>query len=746
MTVLPAGLDARGLESGVWVVADLSLGAWGGRSAAAQLAAQVDAALGSGIDLGIADAAATDVDWSLRAVEYADFIGHAVDRESLGDLLVIDAITAADIVGERLRRRGVGGCLAVLPVSPEAPSRYDRAFLAGLRRRIEPDLTLVVADAEALTAAGNLGRPDPGSAARTTLALVPGLVDPALQGAFADDPAVAALLPTPSGLFVVPPALRCTAAAAGPLDFDRLAARTRGLSGLCAYAQRYGNAHFIDLALLCRQAWAELAHHHEEAAFDLLGHAVRCARTPHARAVCEAQLCGLAIALRRFDVAAAAVPAPASAPAELRGFLQQSRGWGLVMSGEPQKALAEFTAAADSLAGWRQRREFLYLMNITALAALRNGDLPAALALEDEIAAALRSSAEPDQRLRYVNEMNLARLHRRRGKAGAARAHYAAAFATTHRVGSQFDLLHAELCAAHLDALEGAPGRAAWSWLRAALLWAAIDHPEAVGARVAAAVDGTVNLRGTPDPRRVTDALLARLRGCGWAVPASGRPAGIAWLAPDTPVDPDAALVVEAHWAVVLAAARTVTPPERDDCRTDLRQAVIDVLATQRPLPDWCRSPAVLVDDRLRRGLPCRPTHAVESALRLGVRRLVIAGREHRIDPVEAGAALLRLRVTVSAAVGRPAPGDDRVRFHRYRRPRLLRPDEQEVLHIATEATVPRMADLLERLGVDPDATVRTVRRLEAAGVLDLTLDDHEGRRLLESTALGGAPWEVAQT
>ena len=91
------------------------------------------------------------------------------------------------------------------------------------------------------------------------------------------------------------------------------------------------------------------------------------------------------------------------------------------------------------------------------------------------------SAPSPDCQLRYVNELNLARLYRRRQQPDIAQAHYDAAFTTTRGVGSQGDLLHEEACRAHMETRQGRDAGAAASWLRAALLWSVFGLPRCAG-------------------------------------------------------------------------------------------------------------------------------------------------------------------------------------------------------------------------------------------------------------------------
>jgi hypothetical protein len=743
-----------------WVVVDVSAGGSAGQSATAQLTRQL------GMESETAPTPA-DAGWLMvgHEWEYADFIARSVDREGRGDTVLIDASTAASRIAGELRRNVVTTCAVITPGPREPLSRYDRVFLAELGGRLAGYGRMLTITWPATAMPGASAIHEAGAVV-PMVALVPGLLDAELAAALADESEIAQLIPIRGGLFMVPPQLRQAAAAAGPLDYDRLAARQPDRAELAAFAQRRGNAYFAQPALLCQQGWAEFADHHTEAGVDLLAHAARCARSPLEKAICAAQLGGMAIALRQFDLPAQ-LPAPsASAPAELRGFLRQCKGWGLVMSGEPSRALAELRLAIKELAGWAGRREYLYLLNITALAALRSGEADEALALEQHIAAALARASSPDRQLRYVNELNLARLYRRRQQPDLARAHYDAGFATTRGVGTQGDILHDEVCHAHLDTRQERDADAAAAWLRAALLWSGFGCPRALGERVAMAILGTGGLGDPVDPAAISEALLARLQASD-ASESAGQFRGrreqtdvpdIAWLDADQFADEavdvdEAVLIAAAGWALIVRPAthrplRAVPAGMAgDDGRQLLRRAIVNRLQALQPLPHWDSAGVLLIDDRLRRGIPRRPAEAVESALRLRVRRLVVEGREYHLGEALAREAELQLGVRVGAAVTAISAADGidpdglgqgrvGVRFGRYRPPLELSQWAAAALEGMRSGEVRTVQDVVRRTpGIDEFETVRLLRRLESDRVIELTVDDETSGRLLDGAA-----------
>ncbi len=94
---------------------------------------------------------------------------------------------------------------------------------------------------------------------------------------------------------------------------------------------------------------------------------------------------GLRIALRRF-AEVAEIDIPANLPIKMRSFLLQTQGWGLVMIGDAPRADKCFALARSFMEIIdHNSREYLYLLNISALCLLKMNDIAGALAMEKRI-------------------------------------------------------------------------------------------------------------------------------------------------------------------------------------------------------------------------------------------------------------------------------------------------------------------------------------------------------------------------
>jgi hypothetical protein len=212
-------------------------------------------------------------------------------------------------------------------------------------------------------------------------------------------------------------------------------------------------------------------------------------------------------------------------------------------------------------------------------------------------------------------------------------------------------------------------------------------------------------------------------------------------------------MVAAVGWALIVAPTpsqwgRGAASTAEDGKRRLLRQTIVNQLKALQPLPLWDTAGLLAIDDRLRRGMAQGPAEAVESALRLGVRRFVVEGCEYRLDGELACEAELRLRVRVGAAVvaivaagetdtnGFAGGGSATVHFRRYRPPLEVSHRAASVLEAVRMCEETTVQSVVRRThGMDELETVRLLRRLESDRVLELTIDDETCRRLLSDAA-----------
>ncbi len=690
---------AEARDAGPVLVADLSLGGWRGHEAARQLCAQLS------VDPLLPSAPPPEFGATGGPVRYADLIGAGIEQEAAGDRETLLAARLAARVGDALTRAvpaGPSTVLVLLPLAGVGWESEDLAFVRLLTARLDADPgarhRLLLVDT------GDGRRPPPGLPVRWDavpgpreadtppdcgdLALVPGPVnaEPAADGGAG--PAVPdGLFELPGGWRLVPPGARRPPSAADPrtrLRFDALAARSGGVPWLRAYAQVHGNNAFVDPEFLCREAWRVFAAGGGGAAVRLAARAAECGTDPVRRAVARAHLDGMHIALCRYsDAAAAPDPSPAL-PAVLRGFLLQAKGWGLALSPDPARAvLAEpyLAAARDLLAGSADEREYLYLLNISALCRLKAGRARDALEWEREIERRAALLRPPDHRLGYVNALNLARLHRRSGDREAARRHYRRAFATVDGVRSASDAVHREVCLAQVAADREEEYR---RLLRAAVYWLSAEVPEALAWRVVIAVLGRRPERDEDMADMVEAVSAALAERLGAAGAASGVVAGVGGPGGAGPVPRFGCLEAlkgfrplwaasGAGWSVYggpepPGSAGAPDPDTHRPARLALRGLVHRLLRAECPSADLAGARLLAVDVGDGRGMRHGSAAAYGCALR-GVPVLHTPSGPVFLDEVARAGMRARMRVRLGPAVERverAGPGA-RVCFRRYR-------------------------------------------------------------------------------
>jgi len=751
---LQAGIAEAGVPPEVLCV-DLSLGAWRGFQAANELAGQLglkqpapEAPIGgpaarafeSWVREGYPEAGLADI-----LLTSADSIGQWIDSEAQGDRARHRSRALTSEVLEALEACGPRTLLILAPGFGLPWEREDILFLELLQQglRSAPSRLLLAATVDSCTVPEGwtikwLGSLSP-AAARSTApslqALVPGLLDEDLRlrlPATADE----ALLPLPCGHFLVEPRLRRAPAGVSRLVYDRLAATVPDVGWLSAYAQFHGNNLHVDSWMLCREAIRRLGEGGDGIALRVQDRAVACAPHQAARAFLECMARGWRIALQRYsELAALPDPSPAL-PAILRGALAQTKGWGLVMLGQAQRAEPCMNEALELLRPYLEgRREYLYLMNIAALNRVNLGDVEGALAAEREIESRSARLPTPDARFEYVNAINLARLARKLGNHEEAQRYYDRAFATTWGVRSQNDLIYTNVCRARLETARGRHEEAFFAWLRAALHWAAASAPEALGWRAASALLGRRPALGEEVSEAVSatlvDLLLAEARHGrpelrqapeadekGWVFLRSGE------LPPRAELE---RLAGEPGWGVITTAA-SASPAVDGPAARRLRALLGGFVRALEGTPHDSPAGLVVIDDRVGRELPATFTEAVETALRLRVPRLRYRGVEVELPVTLQDALECELWARRASAVERVLPGENGVlaTFRRYLPPSVLNKDQANLLAALEDAK--SVEDLLRRSEAVPIRTLMaTLRTLESARVVELRFPESAG-------------------
>ena len=681
-----------------WVVADLSLGAWRTHQVALDFGGQL------GVELPESPAAAPAI--PVSGPSYAELVGQGIDGESNGDQSVIRAAQWAACVADAAAHDTVFVVvppLFGLPFEPE-----NEWFLRFLGRHLtSAGGRLVVLEHD-----GNGGQAVPRQRNPQPASLVPGTIGPDIR-----DVDLSGLLPLRNGRYLVPPGKRTT-----PVErfaFDRLAGRTTGW--LRAYAQYYGNNLHVDPWFLCAEAWARFAEGGRGIALRLIDRAAPVPSEPVSRAIIQAQSQGMRIAAHRFqEVATGPEPSP-SVPAHLKSFLLEAKGWGMTLVGDARGAAEYLERARQLMDAGDASRESLYLLNIAALCSLRSGDPDESLRIELEIEAGIERSAERDFRLSYVNSINTARLYRRKGSIGKASEYYERAFATTWGVRSQFDCVYVNASMARLERERDRPRDEFFAWLRAALHWAALEAPEAIGARAAGTLTGHNIPLGTENPdlaEEISVALADSLRRCA---PAAGITAA--------PVDSEPPEFIRSGargrfeyafgapgWNVLGASGRTGRPHGRPAHRR-LRSLLAALLRSLGA--GECATFGI--DDRFGREMAVTREEFLATCLRLGIARAIWDGAVIDLGPEALQCLYAAARARLSPGVRTISTGEKRVAWVEFKRrlPRRALSAGESAVVLALGAN-PRLDELPAQSG---DAFA-ILRELESAHIAEIYLPE----------------------
>lgn len=448
--------NRAGLESFAGIV-DFSLGAWSARAAARQLAQQL------GTTLETADRSGPDL---------GNIIAQGVDKEAAGPLRIVEAYSDARRIAGSL---GPAGQLLVL--SPRyACCRDDEP---------DPFLEFLGRFGIRVTQTRNPDLPPPpdvtgmSPGVRALLAFFPGPLPTALI-------ASAGLAQRPD-LFADPrrgiihPALRDSDPSKSPGRMAALAPYVAGNTQAAIMYNLFGPAFYAERPVLI-EAGLNLFQRGEFARGKRIMERARAiSPTATEKAICDLHIQGYRIFEHRFaEAAAVPVPAP-DLPAELGDKLRLTIAWGRIFNRQAEDGLAMLEPyVADVLKRPHWSTDDLFLLNIAALGCLRTGQSERAYNLEKDIETRLMAEAAPDQRAKFINALNLARLHRGRADPAAYSEYLERAFATSAGLRNLSEMLQLNLMRSKYGKGERHAGM---YLLRAALIWLSLDPPQSLSIR-----------------------------------------------------------------------------------------------------------------------------------------------------------------------------------------------------------------------------------------------------------------------
>ncbi len=694
---------------------DLTYGGWRPHQAAFELSLQLDCAPPHQELL-------TNVPSQPAEIEFVDIVGHGIDSEARGEAVLLMAGRQARRIAELLD--GEPARIAVLaPRFGFSWGEENWWFLELLTRELTgrglpPPLYL--------TAPGNgCALPQGGEvlellldAPRKPAGIAgwhPGILDPELARAPAIELADSPHLVLRGGCALLHPTCRRDPRAAAREEFDRYTAAVAGRTWEEAFGLCFGHPLFVRAPVLVERAWQAFASGAVELALRLGRRAEACSYAPLERAVALASLQGIRIATHRFEEAAAAPDPPPAGPAHLGRFLCLTRGWGRVMTGDPEGAEHDFEAVGDEARGEADPYERLYLDNIRALHLLRRGESVAARRLEEAIREALDAMAEPDSRLVFVNALNLARLARRAGEIERSARFYRRAFRTSDGLRSPSEHVHRNVIEAAIAASRGDDLEAARCWLRAALHWLSMEVPEALGVRATAAV-----LESPAPPPGLRAGALARafLARIGEGRNGDHEPPVIRALADSAEPIVEAAGAPGVGW---LVGARSRRLPYREGEHALACRIAAHLRALGATLPE---GGAIVIDDRHGLELPRTLPELALAALERGARYLRWGERVWLLEEARAQTLWAAVEVAPSAALARlelEGPHPFAV-WRRHLPPRLLDEDERAwLLRIRTGTSIGALARTVQ---MTPSAAGARLSPLAAERLVQLRLGE----------------------
>lgn len=691
---------------GTIIASDLTLGSWRGHWVGLEFSRQLGIAPPS--DSRPVPGTVTD---PIQTANSA--VARLIDIETEGDRSVLAAHAAASAVADAAVAQSVKACLVLGPSTARDWMREDIWLLRFLARDDRLDVAIAVperAEAPALDVVWaempKIEAPTPRSVPCRDVA-VPGLCPPQ-AGAAPHVPAI----PMLGGWALLLPEARDSQVPEADTD-----------PWLAAYRQMRLPARDRNVPIVVAGASQCFAEGGFRQAVTLLDSLKDGALDAETQARVEARAQSMRIACLDFAAAAESPDPDPALPDDLRRDLSATKAWGLVMSGQPDRADALFAQARALSQPSAQDPLWLYLMNISALAKFRTGQIDEAFTFEHEIEQALSTYERPDWHLQYINSINLARLHRASKQLTQSVSYYRKAFQINQGLRSDSDQIYLNVCQAGLEEAQGADMRALLAWLRAALHWLAMPVPEALAPRVARAMSGVED-----DPVSSVSAYLqakiarlvagmdgpiAKIAGDGPTnAPRFQRPAGVGLTG--------AVAVGGPGWGVMISPAGPGAA--RTDQRT-LARTVAGLMSCLAPGAPSFANTVITVDGCFGTELPTSKADLFSAALRLRCDDMLYDG-----DRISLGADIVH--AALRAGTVSPGQGIDQlfrdggsliVTFRRSRPTMRLDGEDARLLECALGGA--SIEDIVRALDIPPEDVIARARGLEPGGLLRVQTD-----------------------
>lgn len=266
------------------------------------------------------------------------------------------------------------------------------------------------------------------------------------------------------------------------------------------------------VASIIQYAWklAELGA--DEGAVDLLNEACGCSQHPEIKALYIIQLQYLYIASQRYVEAARGCLSYELLDGEWQQQYCLTKAWGATLIKNLGLAAEYFIKAGMPLNQLPSDINSLYRSNIYALWLHLSNQSSHAIKIENSIKATLEEQQSIHYQMRYINAINLARLHRSNSNFTASHLYYDLAFETIKGLYTETDYIYSNICYAILNESNNDYWTAFHCWLRAALHWVVTAYQEALGWRaVRVILKNNFSPHAKLDPGLISQAFYSKL-------------------------------------------------------------------------------------------------------------------------------------------------------------------------------------------------------------------------------------------
>jgi|GEM_PF-2168062 len=455
----------------------------------------------------------------------------------------------------------------------------------------------------------------------------------------------------------------------------------------------------------------------------------------NAKSMLELTLQTIRIAMMEFkDAAKQAAPNEEQAQT-LTGPLHQTKGWGLLMSGQPEQAEKHFELARAQASLNEHDRSYWYLMNISALNQCRLGNIDRALKWEKDIEKKLSQLKTPDWQLHYVNTINQARLYKQIGDYEKSLHYYTTAFTINDGLRTQTDQVYFNFTLAQILCKMSHNSKAFIACFRAVIHWLSTPLPEALAPRMMNAILGINHYLPFYDMEAIAGALYQHLLGyaqyAGVIYPdenADKEESELVFSTIDAIdshkshyINTNSTIVGNDGWCVI-ASDISIAPVLSGPCYQQLRQLAIYLMKKLQPHYSFSQQGCLLLDSQYGNEIPSNASEATAMAVRHNLQHIYFAMEYRYLSHGD--------RTTIeNNSIIALAPGIDQLQtqgnqlalnFRRFIDPVLIS-DNNTARLIKEAVTTKPLFELHEKSGLPFNELLESIRDLEKQKILTCT-------------------------